>query len=313
MIGGYATPTESAAIGAAAAIALAVSYRALTVENLLKSLMGTVVISGMILFIIVGATTFAQVLSFSGATDGIVLVVSQTSLSSTAIIIGMLAILVVLGIFMDQVSMMLVTLPIFMPLVGKLGVDPVWFGVMFLICMQLGFLLPPHGLLLMTMKGVTPPSSHDTRAGVLRAKRSHVSSVFDPLGTPFDGRRQLKARTKWTSANAPRDGGTIADVRSFDGRGCTVSSTSSEGLASGYALGGHDSLHAAEVILTGPLIPRFEVFERVRRLVKSERERDNSSSAQSSVNVFAYTPVSYCVRMQVIGANPRELQRTVPA
>jgi TRAP-type mannitol/chloroaromatic compound transport system permease large subunit len=57
----------------------------------------------------------------------------------------------------DQVSMMMITLPIFMPLVNSLGIDPVWFGVMFLICMQLGLLLPPHGLLLMTMRGVAPP------------------------------------------------------------------------------------------------------------------------------------------------------------
>jgi TRAP-type mannitol/chloroaromatic compound transport system permease large subunit len=65
--------------------------------------------------------------------------------------------LIFLGIFVDQVSMMMITLPIFMPVVQALGVDPVWFGVLFLICMQLGLLLPPHGLLLMTMKGVTPP------------------------------------------------------------------------------------------------------------------------------------------------------------
>ena len=54
--------------------------------------------------------------------------------------------------------MMMITLPIFMPIVQALSVDPVWFGVMFLICMQLGLLLPPHGLLLMTMRGVAPPS-----------------------------------------------------------------------------------------------------------------------------------------------------------
>jgi TRAP-type mannitol/chloroaromatic compound transport system permease large subunit len=54
--------------------------------------------------------------------------------------------------------MMMITLPIFMPIVNALGVDPIWFGVMFLICMQLGLLLPPHGLLLMTMRGVAPPS-----------------------------------------------------------------------------------------------------------------------------------------------------------
>ena len=69
----------------------------------------------------------------------------------------MMLMLIFLGIFVDQVSMMMITLPIFMPVVQTLGVDPVWFGVLFLICMQLGLLLPPHGLLLMTMKGVTPP------------------------------------------------------------------------------------------------------------------------------------------------------------
>jgi TRAP-type mannitol/chloroaromatic compound transport system permease large subunit len=66
-------------------------------------------------------------------------------------------ILIFLGIFVDQVSMMLITLPVFMPIVQRLGIDPIWFGVLFLICMQLGLLLPPHGLLLMTMRGVAPP------------------------------------------------------------------------------------------------------------------------------------------------------------
>jgi TRAP-type mannitol/chloroaromatic compound transport system permease large subunit len=69
----------------------------------------------------------------------------------------MMAMLILLGIFVDQVSMMLITLPVFMPIVQRLGIDPIWFGVLFLICMQLGLLLPPHGLLLMTMKGVAPP------------------------------------------------------------------------------------------------------------------------------------------------------------
>ncbi len=69
----------------------------------------------------------------------------------------MMGILIFLGIFVDQVSMMLITLPIFMPIVQRLALDQVWFGVMFLICMQLGLLLPPHGLLLMTMRGVAPP------------------------------------------------------------------------------------------------------------------------------------------------------------
>lgn len=156
MVGGIATPTESAAIGAFATVVLAMLYRALTVERLMQSLKGTVVVSGMILFIIIGATTFAQILSFSGVSNGVVQVITGQNLSATAIVIGMMAILIFLGIFVDQVSMMLITLPIFMPIVQQLGIDQVWFGIMFLICMQLGLLLPPHGLLLMTMRGVAP-------------------------------------------------------------------------------------------------------------------------------------------------------------
>jgi tripartite ATP-independent transporter DctM subunit len=157
MSAGFATPTESAALGALATMALAMVYRALTIDALMKSLRGTVAISGMILFIILGATTFSQILSFSGATEGLVSTILGQGLSTLAVVALMMSILVFLGIFIDQVSMMLITLPVFMPLVAQLAVDPVWFGVLFLICMQLGLLLPPHGLLLMTMRGVAPP------------------------------------------------------------------------------------------------------------------------------------------------------------
>ncbi len=157
MSAGWATPTESAAIGALATVLLAAAYRALSVSNMVKALRGTVGISGMILFIIVGATTFSQILSFSGASNGLVSLITGQGFPPMAVIAGMMLILILLGIFVDQVSMMLITLPIFMPVVHAFGVDLVWFGVMFLICMQLGLLLPPHGLLLMTMKGVSPP------------------------------------------------------------------------------------------------------------------------------------------------------------
>ena len=157
MSGGFATPTESAALGALATMALAMVYRALSLEALGKALRGTVAISGMVLFIILGATTFAQILSFSGATEGMTNVILAQGLSPIAIVAMMMLFLIFLGIFVDQVSMMLITLPVFMPLVSRLGIDPIWFGVLFLICMQLGLLLPPHGLLLMTMRGVAPP------------------------------------------------------------------------------------------------------------------------------------------------------------
>jgi tripartite ATP-independent transporter DctM subunit len=158
MTGGFATPTEAAALGAAGTIVAAALYRSLTFANLMKALTGTVAVSGIILFIIIGATTFSQVLSFSGVVNGLIGLVMGLGLSVDALVIAMLLILLFLGCFVDQVSMMLITLPFFMPLVARYNVDPIWFGVLFLICMQLGLLTPPFGLLLFTMKGVAPRS-----------------------------------------------------------------------------------------------------------------------------------------------------------
>jgi tripartite ATP-independent transporter DctM subunit len=156
MTAGWATPTEAAAIGAVATVVVAWIYRALTWSNLMHALMGTAGISGIILFIIVGATTFAQILTFSGATNGLVESIKGAELAPWVVLGMMLAILIVLGCFVDQVSMMLICLPFFMPLVAAYGFDPIWFGVLFLMCMQIGLLTPPFGMLLFTMKSVAP-------------------------------------------------------------------------------------------------------------------------------------------------------------
>ena len=172
MSGGFATPTESAALGTLATMAVAAIYRVLTLQALMKSLRGATAISGMIMFIILGATTFSQILSFSGASEGMVAAILGQGLSTLAVVALMMLILILLGIFIDQVSMMLITLPVFMPIVARLGIDPVWFGILFLICMQLGLLLPPHGLLLMTMRGVAPPEV--TMGHIFRAVTPYV-------------------------------------------------------------------------------------------------------------------------------------------
>jgi tripartite ATP-independent transporter DctM subunit len=157
MTQGWATPTESSALGALATILLAACYRTLTPQSLWKSMLGTAAISGSLLFIIVGATTFAQLLSFSGATAGLVAVIESSQLGQTTILIGMLAILLLLGFFIDQTSIMMITLPFYMPLVRSFGVDLIWFGILYLLCMQIGLLTPPFGLLLFVLKGVAPP------------------------------------------------------------------------------------------------------------------------------------------------------------
>lgn len=183
MAAGWATPTESAALGALATMALAGIYRSLTSGNLLKALKGAVAISGMLLFIIVGATTFSQILSFSGATNGLVQLIAGNDLSATLIVVGMMLILIFLGVFVDQISMMMITLPIFMPIVQSLNLDLVWFGMLFLICMQLGLLMPPHGLLLMTMRGVAPPQV--TMAHIFQAVVPYLIISFAMLALVF--------------------------------------------------------------------------------------------------------------------------------
>jgi tripartite ATP-independent transporter DctM subunit len=162
MTAGWATPTEAAAVGAFATIAVAILYRAFTIQGLIKALQGTGAVTAAILLIVMGATTFAQILSFSGATNGFVTLVTEKISDPWLVLFGMIALLLFLGVFIDQVSMMLMTLPFFMPLVAKFGFDPTWYGIIYLICMQLGLLTPPFGLLLFAMRGVAPPQVKTT-------------------------------------------------------------------------------------------------------------------------------------------------------
>ncbi|GHE20598.1 TRAP transporter large permease [Halomonas urumqiensis] len=157
LLAGWAEPTESAAFGAVSATIAAACYRCLSLASLAKALMETAKVSVMILFVLVASTTFSQLLSFSGATSGLLQVVTGWDLTPLLVVLGMLLVLLVLGCFADQISMIMITLPFFMPIVSTLGIDPVWIGVLFLVAMEISFLTPPFGLLLIVMQGVAPP------------------------------------------------------------------------------------------------------------------------------------------------------------
>lgn len=176
MASGIATPTESAALGALATIIFALLYRALSLKILVSSVQATLAVSGMVLFIIVGATGFAQMLGFSGASDGLLKIIISQGFSPFTVVIAMLIILLVLGSFVDQVSMMLLTLPFFMPLVIGMKIDTIWFGVLFLFTMQIGLMSPPFGLLAITMKSVVP--RHLTMWQVYLSAIPYVTIVF---------------------------------------------------------------------------------------------------------------------------------------
>ncbi|MFH1490414.1 MAG: TRAP transporter large permease subunit [Pseudomonadota bacterium] len=153
---GVASPTEAAATGALSLMILTAAYRRLNWSVMKKSLAGTVRITGMIFLILSGAKAFSQVLSFSGATQGLIEAILAMPLSPMFVIIIMMAITFVLGMFMDVVSLMMVSLPLFVPVVRALNFDPVWFGVLFLINVELAVISPPFGLSLFAMKGVAP-------------------------------------------------------------------------------------------------------------------------------------------------------------
>jgi len=153
---GLATPTESAGMGVVTTVVLIACYRRLNFSIIKKSVESTLKITVMMFMILTGSTAFSQILAFTGASRGLVDVVVGFDLSPMVIIIVMQALLVLLGTFMEQVSIMMITFPIFMPIVKALGFEPVWFGLLVLINMQIGMTTPPFGLCLFVMKGVAP-------------------------------------------------------------------------------------------------------------------------------------------------------------
>lgn len=153
---GWATPTESAAFGVLSVVILALAYRKLTREVLVKTLRGTLGVSVMMLTIIVASTTFAQILAFSGASRGVVSWATGFDVSAHVMLLFIFLVLIVMGMFMDQLSIMMLSLPIFMPLIGHFGFDEVWFGIFMLIALEMSLVTPPFGLLLFVMLGVSP-------------------------------------------------------------------------------------------------------------------------------------------------------------
>jgi tripartite ATP-independent transporter DctM subunit len=154
---GWATPNESAALGAVGAVVAAACYRSLDWRSLKRSLLETAKVTGMAMFIICASVTYSQILSFSGAIDGLLAIMTKWQLGRLETILVMMLVLLVLGCFIDQLSMMLITLPFFLPMVHAAQIDLIWYGVLILLALEISFTTPPFGLLLFVMKGVAPP------------------------------------------------------------------------------------------------------------------------------------------------------------
>jgi tripartite ATP-independent transporter DctM subunit len=156
---GIATPTEAAAFGVMGVVVLAAVFRLLTVKVLRVSIEATIRVAGMVLFIIMNSTVFSQLLAYSGATSGMLQWATSLNVSTLTLLFSMFAILLLLGMFMDPVSMMLIAVPIFFPIINALHIDPIWFGIYFLLALEMSQTTPPFGLLLYIMLGVAPPGT----------------------------------------------------------------------------------------------------------------------------------------------------------
>src|SRR5262249_50724489 len=148
----------SAALGALGTLVLGIVYRELTWQGLMRALMGTMQVSVMIFWVIAGAAAFSQLLAFTGAGPGLVKYVLELNISPLGIILCMVGVYLFLGCFMDQLAIMMLTLPFMMPVVRALGFAPLWFGCLILITLEIATLTPPFGLVLFVMKGAAPPN-----------------------------------------------------------------------------------------------------------------------------------------------------------
>ena len=135
-------------------LVLAAGYGRLTLETLRLSLMATTTTTAMMPLVIVGSTGFSQILAATGSTSGLVSMVTELDLSPLLTVIIMQAIVLFLGCFIDTISIMLVAVPVFLPIVLALGLDPIWFCILILVQLELAGITPPFGVLLFVMKGV---------------------------------------------------------------------------------------------------------------------------------------------------------------
>lgn len=164
---GIATPTEAAAFGVAGVILVSIFSRTFTIARLVAALTDTAKITAMAFLIVMGSSTFSQILAISGIGTGIKEIVNGSNWDSTTIVLLMFLIVILLGTIMDNLSIILITVPIFFPIVESIHVNPIWFGIVMLIGLEMSSTTPPFGMLLFVMLGVAPEG---TRYGdVVRA------------------------------------------------------------------------------------------------------------------------------------------------
>ncbi len=156
IFGGIITPTESAAVGGVLIVILALAYRSMSFSALKESMWSAIKINAMIAFVIFTARVLAQVFNYIGLTDAFSTFMLNLPLERYGILAIIFVMYIILGMFFDSLSMMVLTLPFVGPLILGLGFNPIWFGVVFVVLAEMGLVTPPFGLNLFVLHGVVP-------------------------------------------------------------------------------------------------------------------------------------------------------------
>lgn len=151
---GVATPSEAGGIGAAASLLIAMYRRALSLRALYETAIETVRITSFLLLIVVGAAIMSWVFDFLRIPKSLVGTVEGADLAAWMVVVIIAAVYIVLGMFIESISMMLMTLPVTFPIMMSIGMDPLWFGVFLVIMIELGLVTPPVGIILFILRGV---------------------------------------------------------------------------------------------------------------------------------------------------------------
>jgi len=155
---GITTPTEAAAVGVAGAVISAATQRRLDAQMLGRAAFDTLKVSSMILWITIGAKAFVAIFTGTGGADFLLDQISALEANRYVILAVMMLTLVFLGMFLDEIGIILLCVPVFLPIIEYLGFEPLWFGVVFLVSAQMAYITPPFGYTLFYLKGVVPPS-----------------------------------------------------------------------------------------------------------------------------------------------------------
>jgi C4-dicarboxylate transporter, DctM subunit len=156
MYGGFFTPTEAAGVGAMGGFVFALVRRTLTLDVVRSVLIDSARTTAMLFTILIGASIFANFMNFTTLPADLQAFVTQFQIHPMAVIVAICVVYVILGTAMEELSMILLTVPIFFPLVVHLGFDPIWFGILIVCVVEIGMISPPVGMNVFVLRSVLP-------------------------------------------------------------------------------------------------------------------------------------------------------------